>query len=271
VTWFKIDDQWLRHPKTQALSKDAKLLWVAGGLHCASHLTDGVILKTSLRLIAAEADVRPTAVTELVKVGLWHDLDECYEIHQWLDYQPSRAEVEARREHTQEVKSKAGRMGNHARWHADRTVPGCEFCESPEDRKPIADVSQDPSQTPSQIIAPSRPVPSRPSVSTSQHSAAATETPPATAAAAAAVVVDPRTAEVIDIAVKVRQRQSQGEIRNPSRWSARVRENLINEHGATVAAALSATDDPDITGIVASITGAARTDVTSVRMGGGYL
>ena len=112
MTWFKVDDQWLRHPKTQALSKDGKLLWLAGGLHCAAHLTDGVILKTSLRLIAAEADVKPTTVAELIAVGLWHEESDRYIVHQWLDYQPSREQVEGDRAKARErMKNKRSSSG----------------------------------------------------------------------------------------------------------------------------------------------------------------
>lgn len=132
MTWFKVDDQWLRHPKTQALSKDGKLLWLAGGLHCAAHLTDGVILKTSLRLIAAEADVKPTTVAELIAVGLWHEEADRYVVHQWLDYQPSRESVEGERAKARErMKNKRSSSGevppnvppNNGRSSASQTRP----------------------------------------------------------------------------------------------------------------------------------------------------
>lgn len=57
MTWFKLDDTWLTHPKVQAAGLRARALWIAGGLHCAQHLTDGRIDHHLVPILAALAGV----------------------------------------------------------------------------------------------------------------------------------------------------------------------------------------------------------------------
>jgi hypothetical protein len=56
--------------------------------------------------------VAKNAIRRLVAVGLWHEIPGGYEVHDFLDYNPSRAEVLARREATKE----AGKRGALKRW-----------------------------------------------------------------------------------------------------------------------------------------------------------
>jgi len=119
LSWWRMDDGFLTHPKALAAGKDGRALFVAGGLYSAGEYTDGRIPAGSLALIAAAADVRPAATARrLVEVGLWHppghDCPRCapcgpgeYVIHDYHDWNPTaEAELEKRR-----VRADAGRKG----------------------------------------------------------------------------------------------------------------------------------------------------------------
>lgn len=103
--YLAVEVGWLRHPKVRKVHRDARSLWVAGGLHAVEHETDGVIEKHMLGLIAAEADVKPSRAVDLVEAGLWEDQGDRYVIHDHLDYNPSRAQRTAQREKWRQSKS----------------------------------------------------------------------------------------------------------------------------------------------------------------------
>jgi len=93
MTWIKIDDQFFQNPKIIDLSKDAKLLYLCALTYCGSQLTDGIISKSALRVISATVDVSSTVATELVHVGLWEVTEGGYDIHDYLEYNPSKDQV----------------------------------------------------------------------------------------------------------------------------------------------------------------------------------
>ena len=95
MAWFKVDDKLHAHPKWLALKPSARALWVTAGSWCAANLTDGIVPPHVLRTL--NATKRDAA--ELVAAGLWWQLDDDrgWLFNDWLDYQPSREQVEARR------------------------------------------------------------------------------------------------------------------------------------------------------------------------------
>lgn len=98
MSYAKFDDGFADHPKNRRLSNGAFRLHVSGILHCARWLTDGRI----------PADVLPDLMrryqraylAELLETGLWRELTPglLYEIHDYLEWNDSRAKVEHRRE-----------------------------------------------------------------------------------------------------------------------------------------------------------------------------
>lgn len=93
MTWVKLDDQLPEHPKAEGVSSAAMWLHVAGICYCNRQLTDGEIPKT--RVARLVTDRRPEALAaELVTAGLWHDKGDSYEVHDYLDFQPSKEKVE---------------------------------------------------------------------------------------------------------------------------------------------------------------------------------
>lgn len=96
MAWFKVDDRFWSHPKTADLSDGATALWIRAGSWAAGHLTDGRVPVTMLRLFRA----RRRSADELVAAGLWSIAGDTFVFTSWDEYQPSKAQVEARREAT---------------------------------------------------------------------------------------------------------------------------------------------------------------------------
>lgn len=95
MTWVKLDDQFASHPKAIAAGPEPMWLYVAGLCWCAQHLTDGRIPKAAVPMLAA---VKRNSAATLVRVGLWIDQGDEYEVNDYLDFQPSRDSVESRRD-----------------------------------------------------------------------------------------------------------------------------------------------------------------------------
>ena len=97
MVWIRIDDQIAHHPKFFAAGPVAAWLWVCGNGYCNKYLTDGFIPTASLRALGNVPHVEKQAEV-LVKVGLWDRESEGFRVHDFHDYNPTAAEVRAKRE-----------------------------------------------------------------------------------------------------------------------------------------------------------------------------
>lgn len=94
MTWVKVDDAMPRHPKLLSLGRDrlpCQGLWLDGMCYSSAYLTDGFV-----PVAALERGCEKYAKL-LVKAGLWESVDGGYRIHDYHEYQPSRADVTERR------------------------------------------------------------------------------------------------------------------------------------------------------------------------------
>ena len=151
MTWVKLDDQFFRHPKILALPSSPRLLYIAGLCYSSSQLTDGTIPKSALHLLALEAGAKPSDAAKLVAAGLWITTDDGWTIHNYVDHQRSKDDVDRIREQNRQRKAKARdrvRQGDvtkmsqrdmsrgHADSHAD--VTGLETeTETETDTEPV--------------------------------------------------------------------------------------------------------------------------------------
>lgn len=94
MMWLRIDDQFSDHPKLVRAGDLAAWLHVCGLCYCARHLTDGLIPLGQ----AERMDYSGERIERLVSAGLWEKTEDGYLVHDYLDYNPSRAEVLASRE-----------------------------------------------------------------------------------------------------------------------------------------------------------------------------
>lgn len=111
MTWFKLDDQFPDHPKVVAAGGDAAWLHVCGCCYAAKHETNGKVPKNIVPRLSDRKNPMKLAGA-LVDAGLWHDLGDEYEIHDFLEYNPSKAELDSKRK----AKAMAGAMGAAKRW-----------------------------------------------------------------------------------------------------------------------------------------------------------
>jgi hypothetical protein len=109
VPWLKLDDGMGEHRKTLRLIKRGKSgqglmafgLHGLALLHCAKYLTDGVIDREFVDDTLDDAGVtgkaRAAMVVQLVERGQWEVHGDGWYAHDYLEHNPSRAEVEADR------------------------------------------------------------------------------------------------------------------------------------------------------------------------------
>jgi hypothetical protein len=95
MTWVKFDDGFPEHPKVLGLSDTAFSLHVRAICYAARNLTDGIIPRVWLK--GAKAAIL-LAVQQLIEARLWTEHPDGWEVHDYLQYQPSRAKVEQQRE-----------------------------------------------------------------------------------------------------------------------------------------------------------------------------
>jgi general stress protein YciG len=120
--WVKIDDGFYRHPKVRAAGKDARALFLASLCWTAANLTDGHIARHDLPVLAAEAEVKGAATARrLVDAGLWDVTADGWQIHDYLDYNPSSEAVRDKRRKRQEAGRKGGLRSGQVR---SAVVPG---------------------------------------------------------------------------------------------------------------------------------------------------
>lgn len=133
MSWVKLDDKFYSHPKVASIEN--KML-EAVGLHTlalswsAAQLTDGFIPRPqAARLAGGNVD---DLISALLQAGLWDNSERGYQIHDYLDYNPSREQVLAQRE----AQKEAGRRTAALRWgrSTDRSTDSSSY--SSTDRSP---------------------------------------------------------------------------------------------------------------------------------------
>ena len=114
MSWIKLDDQWMDHPKIIRAGRDARDMWLASITWCAKHLTDGYFPSELLPSLAVTAGVDVanclTFASILVEVCLWDIAENGYMVHDYLDYNPTKEQTESNRI----ARSEAGKAGGLA-------------------------------------------------------------------------------------------------------------------------------------------------------------
>jgi hypothetical protein len=139
--WVRISDDFYDHEKFYGVTALGIATWIAGLAHANRNLTDGYISKRAARGLVSfdriDIDLTPGSgmagagrsadpddgIDELLTAGIWHEEGhECqacpavshleYYMHDYLQFQPSKAEVERRARE----RAESGKKGADRRW-----------------------------------------------------------------------------------------------------------------------------------------------------------
>lgn len=96
MVWARFDDRYSDSPKVEAAGPWAELLDMRAIIYCAGNLTDGLVTPGALRKISHGIPAVKGKVAKLLEVDRWsvNELGGGWFIHDFLDYNPSRAQVE---------------------------------------------------------------------------------------------------------------------------------------------------------------------------------
>ena len=97
MPWVRLDDRFPSHRKVALLSDRAFRLYVSALCWSSENLTEGAVLERELTLVARVRSPK-TAAAELEAAGLWDRAEAGWVIHDYLEYNPDRARVQADRQ-----------------------------------------------------------------------------------------------------------------------------------------------------------------------------
>lgn len=98
--WVRLDDNFADHPKVIGLSDAAFRLFITGLCYSNRQLTDGIIPYRMVQAWVGEDPTKPS--DELEDQDLWARVDSGFLILSYSEYQPTRDEVERKREQAKE-------------------------------------------------------------------------------------------------------------------------------------------------------------------------
>ncbi|MEU3507627.1 hypothetical protein ABZ733_06825 [Streptomyces longwoodensis] len=97
MPWVKLDDRFPSHRKVALLSDRAFRLHVSALCWASENLTEGRILERELAVVSRVRGAK-AAAKELEDARLWDRIEGGWSIHDYLEYNPDRARVQADRE-----------------------------------------------------------------------------------------------------------------------------------------------------------------------------
>lgn len=107
MAWVKIDDQLFLNPKVMSVSDRAKLLYLSALCLSSAQETDGILSAQMVKSAAGIVHQPFKAKDELLAAGLWQFYSEDkFEIHDYLKYNPSSAQLRKARQAAKERKDK---------------------------------------------------------------------------------------------------------------------------------------------------------------------
>lgn len=108
--WWRLEASARNNRKVRSVSDSARWLWACCGMYAAEQLTDGFVPDAELDRLTAERDA-PGALKECIGAGLLVRAKGGISVHDYLEYNPSAAEVKR----LTSSRSKAGRKGAAAK------------------------------------------------------------------------------------------------------------------------------------------------------------
>lgn len=103
MPWGRLDDQANGNPKLLALSDPAYRMWACALIYCQAQLTDGFVPEHAIHTFGVRARNKEAVADELCRAlapgkgPLWAKVEGGYQLHDYLDWNDSREEVESKR------------------------------------------------------------------------------------------------------------------------------------------------------------------------------
>jgi hypothetical protein len=146
MPWVRIDDHFPDHPKVVQAGPLGIALHVAALCYCSRHLTDGFVPAAVVpNLLPTAQNVTPEVTRDisvtLLEVGMWTEVRNGFQIHDYLDYNPSREKVLRERAAASRRQQKRRNDGN-AVSHGDVTPPVTGVSRVPRTRTPYKEIEQ---------------------------------------------------------------------------------------------------------------------------------
>jgi hypothetical protein len=119
--WARFDDRFHENRKIKRAWRRCPSsigLHVMAITYSAGHLTDGFVDVDFVEDRMPAKRARQRAVEVLVDVGLWSPCDEGWSIHDFAEFNETKADIEERRD----KKSRAGKIGAAKRWGDDSDI-----------------------------------------------------------------------------------------------------------------------------------------------------
>lgn len=117
MAWFKVDDGFHHSAKVLSIPRSVRAealgAWVIAGTWSADNMTDGFVPQSVL----LDWPISGDAVAALCDAGLWLREDGGIRFHDWCEYQPTKAQLEAK----SKVRSEVGTLGGQRSGEARRT------------------------------------------------------------------------------------------------------------------------------------------------------
>ena len=145
MAWARIEDDMPEHPKVVGVGPAAELMAYRAICYANRYLTDGFIPVGALPALAARldllvldpAEIVPARLAErLVAGGLWHKARRGgFVIHDYLEYNFSRAEIQRNREHARKGGKKSAELRASGRLTDRSTVTQAISPTPKEERK----------------------------------------------------------------------------------------------------------------------------------------
>jgi hypothetical protein len=104
MPWANFDDKFPRHPKVRRLSDAAFRLHVSGICHSAEWKLDGRIPADEIPDLVPR--FKPAHLAELANHGIWIDGGDYYDIHDYLQWNRSRQQIEDAHENARKRQKK---------------------------------------------------------------------------------------------------------------------------------------------------------------------
>lgn len=132
MSWFKVDDKAHGHPKTMMAGNAAFGLWVRLGSYCSDHLTDGFVPRELADAYGTKAEI-----ATLLRVGYIEQVEGGYQLHDFLDYNPSKAQVleERARNAERQAKFRSGKGSSNGARNGV-TTPASNSAPDPDPTRP---------------------------------------------------------------------------------------------------------------------------------------